>query len=89
MFSLDVLTLAVLLLDIYMLLLYSYMYHLTSDVLLVITCHMLWYHLSPATCHVNTRPMIITFTGIMYLLSCIIYSDLYSYYTCALILLNF
>jgi len=44
------------------------------------TWHMplLWYHLSLASCHVNTWPVIIIFTRIMYLLSCIIYSDLLS-----------
>jgi len=46
-----------------------------------ITCHattwhlpLLSYHLSLATCHINTRPVIITFTGTLYLLSCIIYT---------------
>jgi len=54
MFSLDVLTLVILLPDIYMLLFDTCRYYLTSDVLLLDTRLLLWYHLSPATCHVNT-----------------------------------
>jgi len=64
MFSLDVLTLVILLHDIYMLLFDTCLYHLTSNVLPPNTWHattwhlpLLWYHLSPATCHVNTWPM--------------------------------
>jgi len=61
---------------------YCYVDHLTPDMLLLDSCSLLWYHLSPTTCHVNTWPVVITFTGILYLLSCIIYNDLYPEYSC-------
>jgi len=63
------------------------------DIWCVTTWHawhlpLLWYYLSLATCYINIWPVIITFTGILYLLSCIIYIDLYSCYTCTHVLLN-
>jgi len=54
-----------------------YVDHMAPDMLLVDTCPILWYHLSPVICHINTWPVIITFTWILYLLSYIIYSDIY------------
>jgi len=65
-----------------------YVDNLTPDMLLLDICPLLWYHLSPTTCHVNTWPVIITFTRIMYLSSCVIYSDLYPQYSCTFVLLN-
>jgi len=65
-----------------------YVDHLTLDMQLLDTCPLLWYHLSLFTCHINTWHVIITFSGILYLLSYIIYSDLYPSYSCTLILLN-
>jgi len=53
-------------------------YHLKPDMLLLDTCSLLWHDLSLASCHINTWPMIIIFTGILYQLSCIIYCDLLS-----------
>ena len=52
------------------------------------TCHLplLWYHLSPASYYINTWLAIITFTEILYLLSCIIYTVTWIYSTHILML---
>jgi len=57
-------------------------YYLTMILLGTCTYYDITYHLSPTTCHVNTWPVIITFTEILYLLSSIIYSDLLSCIIC-------